>query len=100
MPGPRGPSSRPLPVAAAAAALVLLCLFLLLCVSLREVAAFSGEESRPGLGLGGVAAAALPVVADVTVEDDEASGVAQAGSSGDPEKEAVEAPARGGSGFR
>ncbi|KAJ6660561.1 hypothetical protein lerEdw1_017558 [Lerista edwardsae] len=100
MPGPRGPSARPAPVNAATVALVLLCLLFPLCVPLRAVAAFSGEESRPGLGLGGVAAAALPVVADVTVEDDEASGVAQAASPGDPEEEAAEAPARGSSNFR
>ncbi|XP_034272000.1 eukaryotic translation initiation factor 2-alpha kinase 3 isoform X2 [Pantherophis guttatus] len=101
MPGPRGPSVRPAPSAAilsnVAAALVLLWLFLLLCVPLREAAAFSEGDGRPGLGLSGAAAAALPLVGDVTVEDDEASGVAQAASSAEQEEEAMEAPTQSGS---
>ncbi|XP_044303243.1 eukaryotic translation initiation factor 2-alpha kinase 3 isoform X1 [Varanus komodoensis] len=102
MPGPRGPSVRPASSTAttlpAIAALVPLWLLLPLCISLREAAAaFSDGENQPGLGLGGVAAAALPVVADVTVEDDEASGVPQAASLGEQEEEAVDAPARSGS---
>uniref|UniRef100_A0A6J0UQ68 PRKR-like endoplasmic reticulum kinase n=1 Tax=Pogona vitticeps TaxID=103695 RepID=A0A6J0UQ68_9SAUR len=94
MPGPRGPSVRPGP----SAALVLLWLLLPLCVPLREAAAATSEGARqPGLGFGGAAAAALPAVADVTVEDDEASGVAQATSSSgeqQQEEEAVEAQPR------
>ncbi|XP_034990570.2 eukaryotic translation initiation factor 2-alpha kinase 3 isoform X1 [Zootoca vivipara] len=99
MPGPRGPSARPLSPAAAAA-LVLLWL-LPLCVPVRgAAAAFRDEDSRPGLGIGGAAAAALPLAADVTVEDDEAGGeVAQAAAftSGEQEDEGAETPARGGS---
>ncbi|XP_032091208.1 eukaryotic translation initiation factor 2-alpha kinase 3 isoform X2 [Thamnophis elegans] len=100
MPGPRGPRVRPAPSAATpsnVAALVLFWVLLLLCVPLREAAAFSEGDGRSGLGLGGAAAAALPVVSDVIVEDDEASGVAQAASSGEQEEEAMEAPTRSGS---
>ncbi|XP_066483703.1 eukaryotic translation initiation factor 2-alpha kinase 3 isoform X2 [Tiliqua scincoides] len=89
----------PGPAATTAVAWVLLCLVLPLRVPPRAAAAFPGEASRPGLGLAGAAAAALPAGADVTVEDDEAGGVAQAAPSGDPEEEAAEAPARG-SGLR
>ncbi|XP_053116455.1 eukaryotic translation initiation factor 2-alpha kinase 3 isoform X2 [Hemicordylus capensis] len=94
MPGPRGPRARPALVPTTTVALVLLWLLLPLCVSLREAAAFSGEDRPPALGLGGAAAAALPIVADVTVEDDEAGGVAQAAPSGDQEEDAAEAPSR------
>ncbi|XP_042330548.1 eukaryotic translation initiation factor 2-alpha kinase 3 isoform X2 [Sceloporus undulatus] len=81
MPGPRGPSPRP--------ALVLLGLLLLpLCLPLREP-----EEAEGSLGL--VGAAALPVLADVTVEDDETSGVAEEGGGG-----GGEAPARSTSSCR
>ncbi|ETE71524.1 Eukaryotic translation initiation factor 2-alpha kinase 3, partial [Ophiophagus hannah] len=97
MPGPRGPSVRPVPSAATpsnVAALLLFWFFLPLFVLLREAAAFSEGDGRSGLGLGGAAAAALPVVGDVIVEDDEASGVAQAASSSEQEEEATEAPTR------
>ncbi|XP_061445601.1 eukaryotic translation initiation factor 2-alpha kinase 3 isoform X2 [Rhineura floridana] len=99
MPGPRGPSVRPLPPAPVtfAAALVLLWLLLPLCVPQRGAAAFSDGDSQPGLGLSGAAAAALPLVADVTVEDDEVGGMAPAASSGELEEEAVETPARSSS---
>uniref|UniRef100_A0A8C5SVQ8 Eukaryotic translation initiation factor 2-alpha kinase 3 n=1 Tax=Laticauda laticaudata TaxID=8630 RepID=A0A8C5SVQ8_LATLA len=100
MPGPRGPSVRPAPSSASpsnVAALLLFCVFLPLFVPLREAAAFSEGDGRSGLGLGGAAATALPIVGDVIVEDDEASGVAQAASSGEQEEEAMEAPTRSGS---
>ncbi|XP_003222450.1 eukaryotic translation initiation factor 2-alpha kinase 3 isoform X2 [Anolis carolinensis] len=78
-----------------APSLVLLWLLVPLCVPLREAAAFSDGADQPGRGFGGVAAAALPLVADVTVEDDEASGVAQTPSPLEEEQEEEEA-ARGG----
>ncbi|XP_026573101.1 eukaryotic translation initiation factor 2-alpha kinase 3 isoform X1 [Pseudonaja textilis] len=95
MPGPRGPSVRPAPSAATpsnVAALLLFWFFLPLFVPLREAAAFSEGDGRSG-----AAAAALPVVGDVIVEDDEASGVAQAASPSEQEEEAMEAPTRSGS---
>ncbi|XP_060637330.2 eukaryotic translation initiation factor 2-alpha kinase 3 isoform X1 [Anolis sagrei] len=79
-----------------APSLVLLWLLLPLCVPLREAAASSDGAEQPGRGFGGVAAAALPLVADVTVEDDEASGVAQAPSPLEGEDEEEGSAARGG----